>query len=151
MLQRIQTVFLFFTALTMLAACLTPLAVFLLGADRVVVEVLNMQLNGRPDSSGLVLFVIGIAASLLAVITIFFYKNRKLQIRLSIFNIILMICFYLYFGFIVFGLSSNESFHFEKIGVGIIMPVIGIIFTILAIRKIKADEALVRSLNRLRR
>ena len=34
---------------------------------------------------------------------------------------------------------------------GVIMPVIAIILIVLAIRKIGADEALVRSLNRLRR
>jgi hypothetical protein len=52
--------------------------------------------------------------------------------------------FYLYFGFIVYQLASVESLHFQKVGIGIIMPVIAIILTILAIRRIGADEALVR-------
>ena len=73
-----------------------------------------------------------------------------LQIRLSIFNIVLMIGFYLYFGFIIFKLHPVESLQFQKVGVGIIMPIIAVILTVLAIRKIGADEALVRSLDRLR-
>jgi hypothetical protein len=44
-----------------------------------------------------------------------------------------------------------EHLQFQKMGIGIIMPLIAIILTILAIRKIGADEALVRSLQRLRR
>jgi len=44
-----------------------------------------------------------------------------------------------------------ESLQFQKVGMGIIMPVIAIILTILAIRNIGADEALVRSLQRLRK
>jgi hypothetical protein len=62
-----------------------------------------------------------------------------------------MVGFYLYFGFIVYQLASAEGLHFQKVGIGIIMPVIAIIFTLLAIRRIGADEALVRSLNRLRK
>ena len=57
---------------------------------------------------------------------------------------------YLYFGFIVYKLASAEELQFQKVGVGIIMPAIAIILTILAIRKIGADEMLVRSLDRLR-
>ena len=44
-----------------------------------------------------------------------------------------------------------ETLEFQKVGVGIIMPLIALILTILAIRNIGADEALIRSLNRLRK
>lgn len=151
MLQRIQTVFLLLAAAAMLVASVTPLAVFLYNADRVVFEALGIYLNGELNDSTWGLFAIGTASSVLALFTVFLFKNRMLQIRCSIFNIILMIGFYLYLGFIVYRLISVEMLHFQKIGVGIIMPVIAIILTILAIRKIGADEALVRSLNRLRR
>ena len=46
--------------------------------------------------------------------------------------------------------NPESGIQFHKIGVGIIMPFISIIFSYLAIRKIGADEILVRSLNRLR-
>ncbi|MEA5127315.1 MAG: DUF4293 domain-containing protein [Proteiniphilum sp.] len=151
MLQRIQSVFLLLAAAAMLVASVTPLATFLYNTDRAVFEALGIYLNGQLNDSTWGLFVIGAASSVLALFTVFLYKNRMLQIRCSIFNIILMIGFYLYFGFIVYRLTSVETLHFQKVGVGIIMPVIAIILTILAIRRIGADEALVRSLSRLRK
>ncbi|WP_298645964.1 DUF4293 domain-containing protein [uncultured Proteiniphilum sp.] len=151
MLQRIQSVFLLLASAAMLIAAATPLAVFLYNADQAVFEAMGVYLNGQLNDSTWGLFVIGAASSIVALFTIFLYKNRMLQIRLSIFNIILMIGFYLYFGFIVYQLYSVEDLRFQKVGVGIIMPVIAIILTFLAIRRIGADEVLVRSLNRLRK
>ena len=43
-----------------------------------------------------------------------------------------------------------ENLEFSNVGFGVIMPVVSIILTILAIRKIGADESLIQSLNRLR-
>lgn len=151
MLQRIQTVFLLLAAAAMLIATVTPLAIFNYNTDLAVFEALGIYLNDQLSDSTWGLFIIGAISSVLALITVFLFKNRILQMRISLFNIILMIGFYLYFGFIVYTLASSESLHFQKIGVGIIMPIIAIIFSILAIRKIGADEALVRSLNRLRK
>ena len=151
MLQRIQSVFLLLASAAMLVASVTPLAMFLYNADQAVFEAMGVYLNGDLNSSTWGLFVVGAASSVLALLTVFLYKTRMLQIRLSIFNIVLMVGFYLYFGFIVYKLYSVESLQFQKIGVGIIMPVIAIILTILAIRRIGADEVLVRSLNRLRK
>lgn len=151
MLQRIQSVFLLLASAAMLIATVTPLAVFLYNADQAVFEAMGVYLGGQLNDSTWGLFAIGAASSVLALFTIFLYKKRMLQIRLSIFNIILMIGFYLYFGFIVYQLYSVEELRFQKVGVGIIMPVIAIILTFLAIRRIGADEALVQSFNRLRK
>ncbi|WP_294078831.1 DUF4293 domain-containing protein [Proteiniphilum sp. UBA5384] len=151
MLQRIQSVFLLLASAAMLVASVTPLALFLYNADKAVFEAMGIYLNGDLNSSTWGLFAIGVTSSVVALLTIFLYKNRMLQIRLSIFNVVLMVGFYLYFGFIVYKLYSVESLQFQKIGVGIIMPVIALILTILAIRRIGADEVLVRSFNRLRK
>ncbi len=152
MLQRIQTLFLALAAAAMLIAVSTPLATLYLNGDKVVMEAMGVYLNDNLNVSTWGLFVIGLISSILALITIFLYKNRILQIRLSIFNIIVMVGFYLYFGFLIFKVVSAdvEGLSFDKISIGVIMPIIAIILTILAIRKIGADEALVQSLNRLR-
>lgn len=150
MIQRIQSLYLVLAAAAMLIAISTPLATFFFNSDEVVFEAMGIYLNGNLTDSTWGLFAIGIVSSVLALITIFFYKNRILQIRLSIFNIILMVGFYLYLGFILYMVYPVEDLSFHKIGFGAIMPLIGIILVILAIRKIGADEALVQSLNRLR-
>ncbi len=151
MFQRIQTIFLVLAAAAMLIASSTPLATFNYNySEEVVFESMGIYLNGTLNDSTWGLFAISIGSSVLALITIFLYKKRMLQIRLSIFNLVLMIGFYLFFGFIFYKVYSVEELFFNKIGVGLIMPLIAIILTILAIRRIGSDEALVQSLNRLR-
>lgn len=151
MFQRIQTIFLVLAAAAMLIASSTPLATFNYNySEEVVFESMGIYLNGTLNDSTWGLFAISIGSSVMALITIFLYKKRMLQIRLSIFNLVLMIGFYLFFGFIFYKVYSVEELLFNKIGVGLIMPLIAIILTILAIRRIGSDEALVQSLNRLR-
>ena len=150
MLQRIQSVYLILAAAAMLISVTVPLATFYFNTEAVVFDAMGIYLNGELTDSTWGLFAIGLFSSVVALITIFLYKSRLLQIRLSIFNIVLMIGFYLYFAFIIYKVYPVESLEFSKVGFGIIMPIISIILTILAIRKIGADEALVQSLNRLR-
>lgn len=150
MLQRIQSLFLVLASASMLIAVAVPLAFFYFNSDKVMFEAMGVYINDMLNDSTWGLFFIGIVSSVLALITIFFYKKRILQIRLSIFNIILMVGFYLYSGYIFYNLTSVEGLVFNKIGFGAVTPLIGIILTILAIRKIGEDEALVQSLNRLR-
>lgn len=151
MLQRIQTFFLLLAAAAMLVASATPLAFFMYEGDKVIFEAMGIYLNGTINDFTWGLFVVGMVSSVLSLITVFLYKQRMLQIRLSVFNLVLMIGFYLYFGFVIYKMLPVETLEFQKVGVGIIMPLIALILTILAIRNIGADEALVRSLNRLRK
>ena len=150
MLQRIQSVYLILAAAAMLISVTLPLASFYFNTEEVLFEAMGIYLNGELTDSTWGLFVIGLMSSIAALITIFLYKNRILQIRLSIFNIVLMIGFYLYLGFIMYKVYPVENLEFSKVGFGAIMPIVSIMLTILAIRKIGADEALIRSLNRLR-
>ncbi|MDD4631302.1 MAG: DUF4293 domain-containing protein [Proteiniphilum sp.] len=151
MLQRIQTLFLLLAAAAMLVASVTPLAFFIYEGDKVTLEAMGVYLDGTLNDSTWGQFALGMVSSVLSLITVFLYKQRMLQIRLSVFNVLLMIGFYLYFGFIIYKLLPMETLEFQKVGVGIIMPMIALILTILAIRNIGADEALIRSLNRLRK
>ena len=150
MLQRIQSVFLLLAAGAMLTASVTPLATFLFNGDKVLFEAMGIYLNGNLTDSTWGLFLLGAISSILSLVTVFLYKRRILQIRLSIFNIILMVGFYLFFGFILYKVYPVDQLVFQRVGIGVIMPAIAIIFTILAIRNIGADEALVQSLHRLR-
>lgn len=151
MLQRIQTVYLLIASALMLFAVVTPLATFHHNGNTVVFEAMGMYQDGEMVSSTWALFATGAISSLLALFTVFIYKTRIVQIRLSIFNIAVMIGFYLYLGFLMLKINPEAGLQFQKVGIGIIMPLIAIILTYLAIRKIGADEMLIRSLNRLRK
>jgi hypothetical protein len=89
-----------------------------------------------------------LGSAALALISIFIFKNRKLQFVLGRLNIIL--------NFILLGLFvyrslniSGETDVSEK-GIGILLPIISIVFLVLANKAIKKDEDLVKSVDRLR-
>lgn len=135
----------------MVLASVLSLATLTFNGQPVAFEAMGFYQNGEIIFSTWGLFVLGALSSVLSLIIIFLYRKRMLQIRLSIMNIVVMLGFYLFFLFLIFMRNPEAETTFEKIGIGLIMPAIGIIFTWLAIRKIGEDETLVRSLNRLRK
>lgn len=133
----------------MLIACATSLGSFTYNGDRMMVEAVGVYLNGELHHFTWGLVGIGVISAVLSFVSIFFYRKRKLQIRLSKFNICLMVAFYLYFGYLLYELTTTGNLQFVRL-VGTVMPAVAILFVVLAIRRISADEALVRSLDRLR-
>lgn len=89
-----------------------------------------------------------IGSGVLSLITIFLFKNRKLQFVLGRLNIILNFILLGIFVYLVANLSG-ETLVSEK-GIGVILPIISIVFLVLANKAIKKDEDLVKSVDRLR-
>lgn len=88
---------------------------------------------------------------LLAVIGIFTFKNRKLQMMLTAFNYIFMLVL---FGLMIwYGVQYKGYVNQEvdtNIGIGLFFPLFLPVFNYLALRRINIDEQLVRSMDRLR-
>lgn len=152
MLQRIQTVYLLIVTALMVAVLFLPLAT-LQTAD--AFYLFNaMGVHTVADQPELVypawaMFALTAVIALVALVSIFFYSKRMLQIRLCVFNGILLVCFY---GLFAFFMWQIKDLMMAQMGVKIALalPLVSLILTILAIRNIGADEMLVRSLNRLR-
>jgi len=86
--------------------------------------------------------------SILALIAIFLFKNRKNQFvvnRLNmIFNLFLL-------GFFVYrSLTLSGETNVSEKGIGMLLPIVSIVFLVLANKAIKKDEDLVKSVDRLR-
>jgi uncharacterized membrane protein len=96
------------------------------------------------------MFVLTATIALLAAVTIFLFKKRVLQVRICIFNAILMVCYYGLFAFTVYLFRQSMSDASFSVKVALSFPLICLILDYLAIRNIGADEVLVRSLDRLR-
>lgn len=96
------------------------------------------------------ILTIGILSAVLAFITIFLFKNRKRQIMLCKINIFLIVLYYVTMG--VYANAGIEKFGliYDSIQFGLALPLIAIILNVLALSKIKKDEKLVRSLDRIR-
>lgn len=87
-------------------------------------------------------------SALLSLITIFLFKNRKLQFVLCRLNIILNLI--LLGLFVYHSLSLSGEVATSKKGIGMFLPIFSIVFLVLANKAIKKDEDLVKSVDRLR-
>ena len=102
--------------------------------------------------------VVALLIPLLALFTIFMFKKRRLQIRLSIAIVLLILLFYL-FSIMFLAISYRHisetiphiygSFSLS-LPFGFFFNLIGLVLAILAIVAIRKDENMVRSLDRIR-
>lgn len=151
MIQRIQTVYLLF------ASVILGLLLFLPLAYMVDAEANNFSylFYGITDAQGKIvmwdypLAILLVAMPLLNLIAIFLFKKRILQMRICIFNILLMlgslalIWYYSY-------QAENTLFVDTFFSYTVVFPLVSAIFTFLAFRGIRKDEILVRSADRIR-
>jgi len=136
MLQRIQTVYLIVSAL-IIGALYYWFPMVLDEAGNSVIE------RNEPLVLGLILVSV-----VLAVISIFNFRKRKLQFVINRLNIISN--FVLLGVFVYRSLTlSGETLVSEK-GIGVLLPIISIVFLVLANKAIQRDEDLVKSVDRLR-
>ena len=88
------------------------------------------------------------AAAVLALVSLFLFKNRQHQFVVNRLNIILHLFLLGFFVYRSLNLSGENTIS-EK-GIGMLIPVFSIVFLVLANRAIKKDEDLVKSVDRLR-
>ena len=154
MIQRVQTIYLFFASALMFSMFFFPLALMadheggfyyfdLTGIYEGVGETATKTIPVLP------LRFLVIVTAALSFLTIFFYKRRIFQIRLCIFNILMHIGFYALFFFYYFH-AMNRLEIFADFKITVVFPVIAVILVFLATRGIRRDELLVRSYDRIR-
>ncbi|MCD7977373.1 MAG: DUF4293 domain-containing protein [Tannerellaceae bacterium] len=153
MLQRIQTIYLLIIVILSMTLLFLPLGALQVGNNFYRFDISGISSLGQAGEllySTWGLYALSVLTTVIALISIFLFKNRVLQIRLSVFNGLIMVGFYAFVGYIIWNMKDQvESIQFmPKIALG--FPLINIILDYLAIRNIGADEALVRSLERLR-
>jgi hypothetical protein len=154
MLQRIQSIYLLGALLLIAALFFVPFAEIIGGDGAIYVfdragVYLQEAKNPEIIYSGLPIMIFLVIILLVNLVTIFSFKKRIRQIRLSVFNILLMIGL----SGVIFYFTShsasllNGKYSFEP---SLVMPLIAVVLTYLAIRNIGRDEALVRSVDRIR-
>lgn len=154
MIQRIQTLYLLLVTALMTLTLFLPIASFTGDNSEVYTLTAFALAGGGASQSSIWLGIILAIATAVPFVTIFLFKNRLLQLRLCIVEVILLLGATAFVA-IYFWLSGANAL--EDIGVAhrqfswaAIMPVVSIIITVLAARAIFKDEALVRSLDRIR-
>lgn len=147
MIQRIQTVYMLISAILLALLFVLPFADIAANAEVYLFNVRGIQKGGELVSNGWPIALLIAILVLVHVFAIFQYKKRVLQMRLLVFAILAglglfgMFFFLAYFGFD----GAKVSFK-----IAVAFPLVACILDYLAIRGIGKDEALIRSLNRIR-
>lgn len=155
MIQRIQSVYLFFAALCAAAAAFLPLAFFTISTG----EVMDLYAGGLRSSSGEILtgsvymYILAILTMVLPLVIMFLFKKRMLQLRICVVETVLLFGYYAMIG-VYYYLSCRA---FSEVGVtthgfhpALFAPVVSIVFCLLAAKAIFQDELLVRTADRIR-
>jgi quinol-cytochrome oxidoreductase complex cytochrome b subunit len=150
MIQRIQSVYLLLVAVLMGCALVAPLCSFTLLPDAHISLTSVGMFTEAISYPTYGIVTIGLISALMAFVEIFFHKKRKLQIKLSNINAVLMILFLITVVVYAYVGMQKYDLEFSRIGSGLIFSVVAFIFNLLAKQKIKQDEKLVRSLDRIR-
>lgn len=150
MIQRIQTLYLLLVAILGTLLCFFPPVQFLMPDG---VEYIPLLAFDKWP-----LAVITIAIPLLALVNIFLFKHRLLQARLNIVNVVLCLGYYaliaLYVAFVVKGYEPLQENTLQGaewyLNIWAAFPLVNVVLTMMATRRILKDEALVRAADRLR-
>jgi len=154
MIQRIQTIYLLLTAVAIFLMFLFPFAEMLTSNGQFLVLKFNGIYSAEALHAEIALNIWPLAilisvTFLIAIVTIFLFKNRIRQMRFAIFNLLLLVGL----GFLTWYYLNQFSGVAEgrmNIKFTITMPAIAVILTYLAFKGIQKDEKLIQSVNRIR-
>lgn len=154
MIQRIQTIYLLVAAFLLAFFFFVPFTTFVVEPQMVkylfLVSGLSSEgITSESIYSTLPLLILSVLVFAIPLIAIFLFKRRMLQIRLCIVATVLLLgmqgLLYYYVMAVSKLLPANP--HYSII---FVFPLISAILIFLALRAIAKDEALIRSLERLR-
>ena len=155
MIQRIQTLYLLLATVLMSLTLFLPLATIWQGGNEIIIKAWFADGTvGFKAPLPLYLGIILSVATALPFVTIFLYKKRMTQIRLCVSEIVLLLGSAAFIALYCYRMCDVLAELMQELnftlGFAALMPVVAIIPMVLAIRGIAKDEALVRSLDRIR-
>lgn len=156
MIQRKQSLFLLLAVVAYVVCLFLPVGIIQPEGMGAVISVhclgtVNGESGVSLDTTCVPLFLLCAVSAFLSLVTIFMYKNRKLQMNLC--GIILLLSAlwyvdYMMMSFGVFGLENvNGKMDFTF---GTSLPLVGTILVAMARKGVDDDEKLVRAADRIR-
>jgi energy-converting hydrogenase Eha subunit A len=151
MIQRIQSVYLLLVTGVLIAGMCMPLGYFLSenGLETYTFKPLGITMGDSLYSTW-GLFALMLLCSGIAFATIFLFKKRMLQLRMTVFNSILLVGYYLSVVAFYLALKDRPEIQSFHISWALCLPAIAIVLNYLAIRAIGSDEVMVKATDRLR-
>jgi hypothetical protein len=154
MIQRIQSLYLLLAIMALSMLFFFPLAELALNNGTFYIfrfnglfqQTIKGEVLSVPSMALVIIILLNILICLLA---IFAFKNRQVQIRMCVFNIVFLLCslgiiyFYIAFPFAKFQAIVNYK-------VFALMPLVAVVLSFMAIKAIQKDEDLIKSIDRIR-
>ncbi len=154
MIQRIQSLYLLVISVLMVLTATLPLAYFSGAGELVNLYSSGLYLLGGESVQFMpYLLCVAIIASIMSFVIIFLYRNRITQIRLCVtqmvllFGVLIIEGVYFYLSYRAYSQLPDMSYGLHP---AVVAPVVAIVLNFLTINAIVKDEALVRSLDRIR-
>lgn len=147
MIQRIQTVYILIAEVLIVTLFGLKLADLSVNGELLEFYAKGIMNGQESVFNGLPILIFTGLITLLHVVILFMYKKRVSQIRLLVFTIILLLGLFGMFFYFAYAGFDGAQVAFK---IPVAFPVVAVILDWLAIRAIGKDEALIRSLNRLR-
>ncbi len=147
MIQRIQSVYILIATVLTGLLFLLPFAEIAKDGAIYLFNFKGVLLDGVVKTNGLVVPVLLVMIIALNLLAVFSYSNRGKQIKLvwgAVLMLVVLLVAFVYFTYLSF---SGAQIGFKP---GAVLPLIAIILDYLAIRAIDKDEALIRSIDRIR-
>lgn len=151
MIQRIQTLYFLSIAILTGICMFLPIGRLHIGGIQIGVcyNLCVTLTDGTKDFTLWGLFALLTIAELCSLFSVFLYKHRMLQVRITTFGAVVLLGYYVLLAI----LANNIASHYEaifKISWSASLPAVSLILSYLAFRTTMKDELLIRSLNRLR-
>ena len=150
MIQRIQTLYLLAVVALGIALVWLPVVQLVTPEEATELQIWELSaLGGAPIQGVWGLLVTTALIPLLALIDIFLYKKRLLQARLNIFSVMLCLGYYGVLAIYIWlaKMSLGVDWHILPWAS---FPLVCMVLTLMATRRILKDEALVRAADRIR-
>ncbi len=152
MIQRKQTIFLLLAIILSVVCLCQPVASLQPVGMGIGSTVFNLWIEtgeGARSFTPWPLFAILLISCPVAVAAIATFKNRMLQARLCLLNMFLLLAWMCYFGWLAYSLGKDGAQTFHIHWTAFLVPLAFIMYW-LARRGVLADEALVKSMDRIR-
>jgi len=150
MIQRKQTLFLLAALIFTLCCLCMPIGGYNhgFGLEGTMYNLWITDSNGTHDYSVWALFAILLITCPINIAAIFSYRNRMAQSRFCVFNILLILGWYIVYAVFILGMKKeNGMVYFTP---ACVFPLVSTILYFMARKAILADEKLVRAADRIR-
>ena len=152
MIQRVQTLYLLGASILLGLMLKLPIASFLIEGEKY--NLLSNAFVSSLNATNIIfntypLAILIFVSAMIAFIAIFFFKKRKLQMRIVLFDIVITLGIYVLIYYYYLQASAVKELVYV-FNYPVLFPLISAFLMFMAFRGIRRDEMIIQSLNRIR-